>query len=110
LPRSGAMRSTAVCLLKAPQRVARFAAQVPARLVDVERARRAGLLEQLVVDGLERLGGAGEDRVDRADGDRATEQLVQQLDQLSTREPVARTLVIARLRCDAPIVPVQVAL
>src|SRR5262245_46788415 len=88
LPRSGAIRSTAVCLLKAPPERARLAAEVPAGLVNVERARCTSLLEQLLVDGLKRLAGAGEDRVDRADGDRAAEQLLHQLDQLPSRETV----------------------
>jgi hypothetical protein len=57
----------------APER-ARLAAQVPAGLVDVERARRTYLLEELVVDRLERGGGAGEDRVDRPDHDRAAKK------------------------------------
>src|SRR6266508_2187012 len=54
----------------APER-ARLAAQVPAGLVDVERRRCTGPLEQLVVDQRQRLGGAAEDRVDRPDCDRA---------------------------------------
>ncbi len=71
----------------APER-ARLAIQVPAGLVDVERARRARPLEQLIVDRLERLGGASEDRVDRPDRDRTAEQLLHQLDELPPREPV----------------------
>src|SRR6266571_3744330 len=72
----------------APER-ARLAAQVPAGLVDVERASRTGPLEQLVVDRCQRLGGAGEDRVDRPDCDRAAKQLLHQLNDLSTRKTVA---------------------
>jgi len=68
---------------RAPER-ARLAAQVPAGLVDIERTSGTCLLEQLVVDRLERFGGASEDRVDRADGDRTAEQLLHQLDQLPT--------------------------
>jgi hypothetical protein len=64
----------------------RLPAQVPAGLVDIERARRAGLLEQLVIDRLKRVGGSSQDRVDRSDRDRAAEQLLHQLDQLSTRD------------------------
>lgn len=71
----------------APER-ARLPAEIPAGLVDVERARRPRLLEQLLVDRLERLGGAGEDRVDRPDRDRAAKQLRQQLDQLPPRETI----------------------
>jgi hypothetical protein len=71
----------------APKR-ARLAAQVPARLVNVERPRGTRLLEQLVIDRLERLGGASEDRVDGADRDRAAEQLLHQLDQLPPRETI----------------------
>src|SRR6266536_5314879 len=89
LPRSGAIRSTAVCLPKAPPERARLAAQVPAGLVDVERRRCTGPLEQLVVDRRQRLGGAGEDRVDRPDCDRAAKQLLHQLNDLSTRKTVA---------------------
>jgi hypothetical protein len=48
----------------APER-ARLAAEVPAGLVDIECARRTRLLEQLLVDRLQRLADAGEDRVDR---------------------------------------------
>jgi hypothetical protein len=72
------------------QRVGGSPLRYPASLVDVERARRARLLEQLVVDRFEHLGGAGEDRVDRADRDRAPEQLVQQLDQLALDKLEAR--------------------
>src|SRR6266536_2655093 len=72
----------------APER-ARLAAQVPAGLVDVERRRCTGPLEQLVVDRRQRLGGAGEDRVDRPDCDRAAKQLLHQLNDLSTRKTVA---------------------
>src|SRR5947207_11094452 len=71
-----------------PER-ARFAAQIPTRLVDVERARRTRPLEQLLVHRLKRLGGAAEDRVDRPDRDRTAEQLVQQFDQLPPRETIA---------------------
>ena len=71
----------------APER-ARLPAQVPARLVDVKRARRARLLEQLLVDRLKRFGGAAEDRIDRADCDRTAEQLLHQLDQLPPRETI----------------------
>jgi hypothetical protein len=67
----------------------RLTTQVPAGLVDVERARVPGLLEQLLVNGLERRGGASEDRVDRADRDRAAKQPVHQLDHLPPREAVA---------------------
>src|SRR5438445_8664403 len=67
---------------------ARLATQVPASLVDVERARTPGLLEQLLVDRLEHFPGASEDRVDRPDRDRAAEQLLQQLGQLPTRETI----------------------
>src|SRR5713101_1877206 len=59
----------------APER-ARLATQIPAGLVDVERARRPCLLDQLLVHRLERLGGTGEDRVDRAYRDRAAKQLI----------------------------------
>jgi hypothetical protein len=69
-------------LAESPPQRARLAAQIPACLVDVERVRRARLREQLVVDRLERLRGAGEDRIDRPDRDRTTEQLIQQLDKL----------------------------
>jgi hypothetical protein len=72
----------------APERT-RLTAQVPAGLIDVERARRTRLLEQLVVDRLQRLGGAGEDRVDRPDRDRTAEQLLHQLDQLPSGETVS---------------------
>jgi hypothetical protein len=50
----------------APKR-ARLAAEIPTGLVDVERACVSGLLEQLLVDRLERRGGASEARVDRTD-------------------------------------------
>src|SRR5919197_1171400 len=50
------------------------------------KSRRTRLLEQLLVDRLERLAGAGQDRVDRADRDRAAKQLLHQLDQLPTRK------------------------
>jgi len=62
-----------------PER-AHLTAQVPAGLVDVERASTRGLLEQLPVDWLERRGGTSEDRVDRANRDRTAETLVRQLD------------------------------
>jgi len=71
----------------APER-ARLATEVPTRLVDVERARATGLLEQFVVDRLQRLAGAGKDRLDRPHRDRTAEQLLQQLDQLPARETV----------------------
>src|SRR5437667_456273 len=80
-----------ICALIAATRcrsAARCPTKVPASLVDVERARAPGLLEQLLVDRLERFPGASEDRVDRPDRDRAAKQLVQQLDQLPTRETI----------------------
>src|SRR5207248_657913 len=72
---------------RTPER-ARLTAQVPAGLVDIERTSATCLLEQLVIDRLERLGDASEDRVDRADRDRTAEQLLHQLDQLPTRETI----------------------
>ena len=71
----------------APER-ARLTAQVPAGLVDVERAGITCPLEQLVVDRLERLGRASEDRVDRPDRERAAERLLHQLDQLPARKTI----------------------
>ncbi len=70
-----------------PER-ARLTAQVPAGLVDVERGGITCPLEQLVVDRLERLGRASEDRVDRPDRERAAEQLLHQLDQLPARKTI----------------------
>src|SRR5712692_5608169 len=72
----------------APKR-ARLAGEIPAGLVDVERASRTGPLEQLVVHRRQRLAGAGEDRVDRADRDRAAKQLLHQLDELAAGETIA---------------------
>jgi hypothetical protein len=76
-------------LPKAPQSVRGSPAQIPAGLVDVERRRCTGPLEQLLIDGLERRGGAGEDRVDRPDCNRAAKELLHQLNDLSTRKTVA---------------------
>jgi hypothetical protein len=50
-------------------------AQIPAGLGDVERPGGTGPLEQLLVDRRPRIAGAGEDRVNRPDCDRAAEQL-----------------------------------
>src|SRR6266508_28626 len=77
------------CLLAegTPER-ARLAVEVPAGLIDVQRRRCVRLLEQLLVDRLERLRGTGEDRVDRPHRNRASEQLLQQLGQLPPGETI----------------------
>src|SRR6266545_1830162 len=72
----------------APER-AQLAGEIPAGLVDVERAGRTGLLEQRLVDRLQRLAGAAEDRVDRPRCNRAAKKLVEQLHQLAARETIS---------------------
>jgi hypothetical protein len=73
---------------RAPER-AQLAGEIPAGLVDVERAGRTRLLEQRLVDRLQCLAGASEDRVDRPGRNRAAKQLVQQLHQLAARETIS---------------------
>src|ERR1019366_4732069 len=73
---------------RAPQR-SLTAFQPPAGLVDVQRPGAAHLAEQLLVGLLERVTGAVQDRVDRTDRDAGAEQLLTQLNQVTTRDTVA---------------------
>ena len=73
---------------RAPQR-ALAALQPPAGLIDVERPGAAHPAEQLLVGLLERVTGAVEDRVDRADRDPGAEQLLAELDEVAARDTIA---------------------
>ena len=72
----------------APQRAA-LPGGPPARFVHVHRPACSQPLEQVIARLLERVGDAGEDRVDRAAADPRPEQLLAQLDDIATRDPVA---------------------
>jgi hypothetical protein len=72
----------------APER-APAAAQPPAGLVDVEGRGGADVPEQILVGFVERLSGVLHDGVDRARGDRGSEELSDELDRVAAGDAVA---------------------
>jgi hypothetical protein len=72
----------------APQRTA-LPGGPPPGLVHVHRPAASQPLEQVVAGLLERVGDAGEDRIDRAGTDPRPIQLLAQLDDITTRDAVA---------------------